>query len=364
MNTQTSNGALSALVGLINGWSGPALLVSRDRAVLAMSASFAALFGKDEIAGGCLICSQLLSLLTSEGDGCCIDLAQSASAPDPVLIQLRTGNCNIPALCRVEQVNLEDGKPVFFARFQTLESKNGLKAQFSWEPVLAAARASAMGQDHWLKRLNSGWIRDLCAPAWSGWMAENTPSGGEWLTHSGRLPKGLNADSVLAAIRGVRSGHADEFPFDIQLPTNGQAHVVHVIPAQAHGGWLLIMLGGRLDVGLLTLLSALVRSARRVNDAAAQGANSHGNGLGLESHQLTARQREVVEHVAQGMADKSIAREMGLSVHTVRNHLRFAMRKLGVAKRAQLAFALAVPAPVAEEIQQKPCGIHSNMELL
>jgi len=182
-------------------------------------------------------------------------------------------------------------------------------------------------------------------------MAENTPSGGEWLTHSGRLPGGLSTDQMLAAILGVRSGHADEFPFDIQFPSNGKTHVVHVIPAQAHAGWLLAMLGGRLDAGLLTLLSALVRSARRVDAAAHEAPDRQdnvGNGPGLDLRRLSARQREVIEHVAQGMADKSIAREMSLSVHTVRNHLRYAMRKLGITKRAQLAFALAVSPSLSE----------------
>jgi two-component system nitrate/nitrite response regulator NarL len=59
---------------------------------------------------------------------------------------------------------------------------------------------------------------------------------------------------------------------------------------------------------------------------------------------LTARELEVLTLVAQGLADKRIALVLGLSFHTVRNHVRKIMRKLGVGKRAQIAFALRLVA--------------------
>jgi DNA-binding NarL/FixJ family response regulator len=44
---------------------------------------------------------------------------------------------------------------------------------------------------------------------------------------------------------------------------------------------------------------------------------------------LSAREREVARLVAEGMADKEIARDLTLSIHTVREHLARIGRKLG-----------------------------------
>jgi DNA-binding NarL/FixJ family response regulator len=49
---------------------------------------------------------------------------------------------------------------------------------------------------------------------------------------------------------------------------------------------------------------------------------------------LTARQREVIEHVARGRSNKEIARAMGISVPTVKNHLHNIFDKLQVHRRA------------------------------
>ena len=56
---------------------------------------------------------------------------------------------------------------------------------------------------------------------------------------------------------------------------------------------------------------------------------------------LTTRQREIAGYVAQGLQDKEIARELCLSIHTVRWHLREAKRRTR-ASRVQLAVAVAV----------------------
>jgi PAS domain S-box-containing protein len=51
---------------------------------------------------------------------------------------------------------------------------------------------------------------------------------------------------------------------------------------------------------------------------------------------LSAREQEVVELLEGGLHPKDIARELRLSVHTVRNHLRFVYRKLGVRSQLEL----------------------------
>lgn len=52
---------------------------------------------------------------------------------------------------------------------------------------------------------------------------------------------------------------------------------------------------------------------------------------------FTPREIEVVQLVAKGLTNKEIARELGLSPNTVRNHLRNLSTKTGCGRRAQLA---------------------------
>ena len=54
---------------------------------------------------------------------------------------------------------------------------------------------------------------------------------------------------------------------------------------------------------------------------------------------LTLREREIAADVAEGLANKHIARRRGVSVHTVENHLRSIFRKTGVDSRTKLALA-------------------------
>jgi DNA-binding CsgD family transcriptional regulator len=59
---------------------------------------------------------------------------------------------------------------------------------------------------------------------------------------------------------------------------------------------------------------------------------------------LTPRQRDIVEQVAMGHTNEAIARALGLSPNTLRNHLAEAFRRLGAANRAD-AVRLAVLRP-------------------
>jgi DNA-binding NarL/FixJ family response regulator len=56
---------------------------------------------------------------------------------------------------------------------------------------------------------------------------------------------------------------------------------------------------------------------------------------------LTDRENDVLQGLAQGLSDKQIARELGVSVETVRTHVKGIFNKLGAASRLQ-ALALAI----------------------
>jgi len=58
---------------------------------------------------------------------------------------------------------------------------------------------------------------------------------------------------------------------------------------------------------------------------------------------LTRREHEIATDVAEGLANKQIARRRRISVNTVENHLRSIFRKTGVNSRTKLALATGNP---------------------
>ena len=56
------------------------------------------------------------------------------------------------------------------------------------------------------------------------------------------------------------------------------------------------------------------------------------------SQLLTHREMEVALLVAEGKCDKEIARSLGISGHTVREHVRRSMAKLNVSRRPAIVF--------------------------
>jgi DNA-binding NarL/FixJ family response regulator len=53
-------------------------------------------------------------------------------------------------------------------------------------------------------------------------------------------------------------------------------------------------------------------------------------------NQLTPREHQVAMLVARGLSNKEVARELGLSLSTVKRHMHSIMLKLGVKRRAAL----------------------------
>jgi DNA-binding NarL/FixJ family response regulator len=61
-----------------------------------------------------------------------------------------------------------------------------------------------------------------------------------------------------------------------------------------------------------------------------------------DSPTLTTRELQVVQCAAKGKTNKTIASELGLSEHTVKNYLFRAFDKLGVSSRVELLFYLTI----------------------
>jgi two-component system, NarL family, nitrate/nitrite response regulator NarL len=56
-----------------------------------------------------------------------------------------------------------------------------------------------------------------------------------------------------------------------------------------------------------------------------------------DPHDLSAREREVVELIAGGGSNKEIAERLGITERTVKAHLTSVFQKLGLSSRLQLA---------------------------
>jgi len=57
----------------------------------------------------------------------------------------------------------------------------------------------------------------------------------------------------------------------------------------------------------------------------------------LDMRTLTPRETCIARAICQGLANKEIARELGIAVQTVKNHVSVIMVKLGVNSRTQIA---------------------------
>jgi len=53
---------------------------------------------------------------------------------------------------------------------------------------------------------------------------------------------------------------------------------------------------------------------------------------------LSARERQVIQHLAEGMTNREIAEALGLSTHTIKNYLFRIFDKLGVSSRTELLY--------------------------
>jgi DNA-binding NarL/FixJ family response regulator len=67
------------------------------------------------------------------------------------------------------------------------------------------------------------------------------------------------------------------------------------------------------------------------------GAGEPASGPPLPVDTLSHREREVLAHVARGLANKQIPRSLGISERTVKVHLGNVFRRIGVADRTSAA---------------------------
>lgn len=70
---------------------------------------------------------------------------------------------------------------------------------------------------------------------------------------------------------------------------------------------------------------------------------------------LTPRESEIVRFVMLGESNKQIARRLGISNYTVRDHVSNLLKKTGVTSRSRLALVLPAPVTAAAAFPSTPC---------
>jgi DNA-binding NarL/FixJ family response regulator len=86
-----------------------------------------------------------------------------------------------------------------------------------------------------------------------------------------------------------------------------------------------------------------------------------GDGMNL----LTKREADVARGVAEGLSNREIAERLGLSQHTIKNHLFRIFDKVGVSSRVELLFmtlsrGTAAPAPLRDLLREPPEALDSE----
>jgi DNA-binding NarL/FixJ family response regulator len=137
----------------------------------------------------------------------------------------------------------------------------------------------------------------------------------------GFVPKRASNDTLFDALRLVMSGGIYVPPMTLGLPSAPE-------PAPESDTVPDIMRPRLADVDL----DAVARSAA--------GAPHQQSAPSFESLGLSPRQADVLGFLLKGMPNKLIAREMGLSVETVKDHVAAVLRALKVSSRTQAVLAV------------------------
>ena len=170
------------------------------------------------------------------------------------------------------------------------------------------------------------------------------------------------ADSAAETLRLARDLHPDVLLLDLSMPDGSGADLAAPLGADLPDLRILIFTAYDADERILTAVRAGARGyllkgspgdeiARAIRTVHAGGAyfapgaaasllaalSGHTIAAAPRGDALTVRERDVLRLVADGLPNKQIARQLGISERTVKFHLSSVLRKLDAASRAQAA---------------------------
>lgn len=149
------------------------------------------------------------------------------------------------------------------------------------------------------------------------------------------LPDGSGLE-VIAALRR----HQPQAAAVVTTIFDDDAHVFPAMLAGAQG----YLLKEQPREQFIAGLQGILRGAPPLSPAIARRMIEHFNRLGPSGgavHALTARETEVLRLVAKGYTQQEIAAHLGLSRHTVVDHVKSLYRKLDVSSRAEATLEAA-----------------------
>ena len=171
-----------------------------------------------------------------------------------------------------------------------------------------------------------------------------------------------DAADAVAAVSGIRATGPDVVLLDVHMPGGGGVAVIRAVATERPEVRFLalsvsdaaddvidvIRAGARGYVTKSIAPAELADAIRRVRDGDAvfsprlagfvldAFAGEAPARSDPELDQLTAREREVLRHIARGYAYKQIARQLHISVKTVETHVSAVLRKLQLSNRYEL----------------------------
>ena len=169
------------------------------------------------------------------------------------------------------------------------------------------------------------------------------------------------AEDVATAVRAILEAEPDVVLVDVHLPDGTAAHVIEAVVKQRPDTRFLalsvsdaaedviatIRAGARGYVTKTITPEALADAIRRVHEGDAvfsprlagfvlDAFAGDAPPIDPEIDQLTAREREVLRHIARGYTYRETARELHISVKTVETHVSAVLRKLQLTNRHEL----------------------------
>lgn len=284
----------------------PTLLIAGDRRVLYASPAFSRLTG---LAAGELPCDALLApALSREGCGSCcwgvLDAYLESGEPALWHVRVHDGRYR-PVLCRVG--SLAANRPLVLTL--TLAPLEPLVSPLA-ESLFRCMRRGLPHATAYMECV-AGYFRTHFGFGTVTWYHDDR----ELPTSPAPLP----------------SDRAPG-PFDLLEPRGPHGLPRHVFPVPGGSGGLLVGdTGGRLDVAVAMALATAVQVGAELPAEADEPRLA-----AAVAESLTPSERAVSTGLGIGLTDKEIARQRGVSVHTVRNQVRAIMRKTGVNKRTRL----------------------------
>jgi DNA-binding NarL/FixJ family response regulator len=168
----------------------------------------------------------------------------------------------------------------------------------------------------------------------------------EFLVSAGYRVVGPVADGRAAV--DAASEQPDAAVLDYRMPRLAGAELVHELLAASPGTRIVIytadsgeeLAAGALAAGAagIVLKEAPLTDLTRALEAVLAGGTYLDPALAQRdprSARLTAREREVLELLAEGIAHEEIGKQLGIGAETVRTHLRKACERLGAATRTE-----------------------------